>query len=97
MMEEKKKRRHLGGTSDGREEEAGMPNPHTCFSSNRASIVLAAIEQARMVPVMGNPGPHVHDIRHRMEVPMLSHQKSDVTSTRFGFWLKEEEAPFLPC
>ena len=85
MMEEKKKRRHLGGTSDGREEEAGMPNPHTCFSSNRASIVLAAIEQARMVPVMGNPGPHVHDIRHRMEVPMLSHQKSDATSTRFEF------------
>ena len=84
-MEEKKKRRHLGGTSDGRKEEAGMPNPHTCSSSNRASIVLAAIEQARMVPVMGNPGPHVHDIRHRMEVPMLSHQKSDATSTRFEF------------
>ena len=45
VMEEKKKQRHLGGTSDGREEEAGMPNPHTCSSSNRASIVLAAIEQ----------------------------------------------------
>ena len=45
MMEEKKKRRHLGGTSDGREEEAGMPNPHTCSGSNLASIVLAAIEK----------------------------------------------------
>ena len=57
---------------------------------------LAAIKQARMVPVMGNPSLHVHDTRHRMEVPLLSHQKSDTTSTRFGFWLKEEEAPFLP-
>ena len=54
VMEEKKKRRHLGGTSDGREEEAGMPNPHTSFNSNRASIVLAAIERERMVLAMGN-------------------------------------------
>ena len=54
MMEEKKKRRHLSGTSDGREEEAGMPNPHTSSNSNRASIILAAIERERMVPVMGN-------------------------------------------
>ena len=90
MMEEKKKRRHLGGTSDGREEEAGMPNPHTCFSSNRASIVLAAIEQAWMVPMMGNPSPPVYDIRHRMEVPVLSHQKSDTIPIRFEFQLKEE-------
>ena len=74
-----------------------MPSPHTCSSSNRASIVLAAIEQARMVLVMGNPSPHVHDTRHRMEVPLLLHQKSDATSTHSGFWLKEEEAPFLPC
>ena len=44
-MEERKKQGHLGGLSDGREEEAGMPNLHTCSSSNRASIVLAAIEQ----------------------------------------------------
>ena len=73
-----------------------MPNPHTCSSSNRASIVLAAIEQARMVPVIGNLGPHVHGTRHGMEVPVLSHQKPGATSTRFGFWLKEEEAPFLP-
>ena len=36
VMEEKKKRRHLGGTSDGREEEAEMPNPHTSSNSNRA-------------------------------------------------------------
>ena len=61
-MEEKKKRRHLGGTNDGRKEEVRMPNPYTCSSSNRASIVLAAIEQTRMVPVMGNPDPYVHDI-----------------------------------
>ena len=44
-MEEKKKRRHSGGASDGREEEAGMSNPHTSFDSNRASIILATIEQ----------------------------------------------------
>ena len=45
VMEERKKQRYLGGPSDGREEEAGMPNPHTCSGSNRASIFLAAIEQ----------------------------------------------------
>ena len=57
--EEKKKQKHLGGTSDGRkveveapgwpsdgrEEEAGMPHPHTYSGNNRASIFLAAIEQ----------------------------------------------------
>ena len=53
-MEEKKKQKHLGGTSDGREEEAGMPNPHSNSNSNRASIVLAAVEQKWMVPTMGN-------------------------------------------
>ena len=73
-MEERKKQRHLGGPSDGREEEAGMSNLHTCSGNSQASIVLATIEQAQMVPVMGNPGPHVHDIQHRMEVLMLSHQ-----------------------
>ena len=44
VMEEKKKQRHLGGTSDGREEDAGMPNPRTSSNCNRASIILAAIE-----------------------------------------------------
>ena len=53
-MEEKNKRRRLDGTSDGREEEAGMQNPHTNFDSNRASIILAAIERERMVSMMGN-------------------------------------------
>ena len=42
----------MDGTSDGREEEAETPNPHTCSSSNRASIALAAIEQVWMVPAM---------------------------------------------
>ena len=54
VMEEKKKQRHLDGTSDGREEEAGMPNPHTSSNNNRVSTVLAAIERERMVPAMGN-------------------------------------------
>ena len=54
MMEEKKKKRHLGGTNDGREEETGMPNPHTSSACNRASITLVAIERERMVLAMGN-------------------------------------------
>ena len=54
MMEEKKKRRHLGGTSDGREEEAGMPNPRTSFDCNRASIILVALERERTVLMMRN-------------------------------------------
>ena len=54
VMEEKKKRRHLGGTSDGREEEAGMPNPRTSSDCNQASIILAAIERERMVSAMRN-------------------------------------------
>ena len=53
-MEEKKKQRHLGGTSDGREEKTGMPNPRTSFNSNRASIILAVIEREQLVPAMGN-------------------------------------------
>ena len=59
-------------------------------------LALAAIEQVWMVLTMGGPSPHVRNTRHRMEVPVLLHQKSDATSTCFGFWLKEEEAPFLP-
>ena len=54
MMEEKKKRRHLGGTSDGREQEAGMPNPRTSSDYNRASVILVALERERMVPTMRN-------------------------------------------
>ena len=84
----------MDGTDDGREEEVGTPNPHTYSSSNRASIALAAIEQVWMVPAMGNLNPHMRDTWHRMKVPVL-HQKSDATSTCFGFWLKEEETPFL--
>ena len=53
-MEEKKKQRHPGGASDGREEEAGMPNPRIRSDSNRVRIILAIIEQERMVPAMGN-------------------------------------------
>ena len=53
-MEEKKKQRHLGGTNDGREEEAGMPNPCTSSNCNRVSIILAVIEKERMVPTMRN-------------------------------------------
>ena len=36
----------MDGTDSGREEEAGMPNLHTCSNSNRTTIALAAIEQA---------------------------------------------------
>ena len=54
MMEEKKKQRHPDGASDGREEEAGMPNPRTSSDSNRARIILVIIERERMVPAMGN-------------------------------------------
>ena len=54
MMEEKKKRRHPDGASDGREEEVGIPNPRTSSDSNRASIMLAMIGRERMVPAMGN-------------------------------------------
>ena len=53
-MEEKKKRRHLGGTSDGREEEAGMPNPRTSSDSHQASVILATLEREQMVPTMRN-------------------------------------------
>ena len=53
-MEEKKKRRHLGDTSDGREEEAGMPNPRTSSDCNRASVIVVALERERMVPTMRN-------------------------------------------
>ena len=53
-MEEKKKQRHPSGTSDGREEEAGMLNPHTSSDGSRASIILATIARKRMVPVMKN-------------------------------------------
>ena len=53
-MEEKKKQRHLDGTSDEREEEAGMPNPHTSSDSYQASVILVALERERMVPTMRN-------------------------------------------
>ena len=59
-----------------------MPNPHTSSNRNQASIVLATIEREQMVPAMGNLSAVA--------------PKSDATSTCFGFWLKEEEAPFLP-
>ena len=80
----------LDGTGGEKEEEVGTTNPHTCYSSNQVSIALAAIEQVWMVPVMGNPNPHMHDTQRWMKIPISSHQKSDVTFTCFGFWLKEE-------
>ena len=54
VIEEKKKQRHLGGTSDGREEEVGMPNPRTSSDCNRASVILVALERERMVPTIRN-------------------------------------------
>ena len=80
-MEEKKKQ--------------GRQNLHTCSSSNRASIALSATEQVWMAPEMGGPNPHMRGTRRWMKIPVLSHQKSDATSTCFGFWLKEEVTPFL--
>ena len=88
-------RTSMDGTDGGREEEAGMPHPHTCSSSNQTSISLVAIEQVWMVPAMGSPNPHMCDTWRWMKVLVLLHQKFDVTSTCFGFWLKEEETPFL--
>ena len=44
-----------GGTREGREEEAGMPNPRTSSNSHQASVILAALERERMVPTMRNP------------------------------------------
>ena len=73
----------------------GRQNLHTCSSSNRVSIALAANEQVWMVPEMGSPNPHKCCTWRRMKIPMLSHQKSDATSTYFGFWLKEKRTPFL--
>ena len=43
------------GTSEGREEEAGMPSPRTSSDSHQASAILAALERERMVPTMRNP------------------------------------------
>ena len=42
------------GTSEGREEEAGMPSPHTSSDSNQANAILAALERERMVLTMRN-------------------------------------------
>ena len=53
-MEEKEKRKHIGGTNDGREEEVGMPNPRISSDSHQASVILAALERERMVPTMRN-------------------------------------------
>ena len=44
-----------GGTGEGREEEAGMPSPHTSSDSHQASVILAVLERERMVPTMRNP------------------------------------------
>ena len=43
------------GTSEEREEEAGMPSPRTSFDSHQASAILAALDRERMVPTMRNP------------------------------------------
>ena len=79
----------LDGTGGKREKEAKMPNLHTCSSSNRAVITLAVTKQVWMVPKMGGPNPHMRGTRHRMKIPVLSHQKSDATYTCFDFgWRK---------
>ena len=68
-MDEKKKQKHQDvpsygreekaeakwGTSEGREEEAGMPSPHTSSDSHQASAILVALKRERMVPTMRNP------------------------------------------
>ena len=107
-MEEKKKRRcpihdlALAATKQvwtgpaGEEKKRqGRQNLHTCSSSNRASIALAANEQVWMVSEMGSLNPHMRGTLCWMKIPVLLHQKSNATSTCFGFWLKEEETPFL--
>ena len=44
-----------GGTSEGREEEVGMPSPRTSSDSHQASAMLAALKREQMVPTMSNP------------------------------------------
>ena len=44
-----------GGTSEGREEEVGMPSPLTSSDSHQASAILAALERERMEPTIRNP------------------------------------------
>ena len=98
------------GTGGGREEEAEVPNSRPWFSSTgwhrwwkrrrsrdaKISILaLAAIEQVWMVLEMGSLNPHMRGTWRWMKISMLSYQKSNVISTCFGFWLKEEETPFL--
>ena len=99
-MEEKKKQRHLVHNLALAATRQVWMAPVMEERKKRGCQIpiptLAAIEQARMVPATGSPSPHVHNTWHRMEVLVLSHQKSDATSTCFGFWLKEEKAPFLP-
>ena len=43
------------GTSEGEEEEVGMPSPRTSFDFHQASAILAALEREWMVPTMRNP------------------------------------------
>ena len=44
-----------GGTSEGREEEVGMPSPLTSSDSHQASAILATLERERMILTMRNP------------------------------------------
>ena len=43
------------GTSEGREEEVGMPSPRTSSDSHQVSTILEVLERERMVPTMRNP------------------------------------------
>ena len=43
------------GTSERKEEEAGMPSPRTSFDSHQASAILAVLEREWMVPTMRKP------------------------------------------
>ena len=43
-----------GGTSEGREEEAGMLNSRISPDSYHAGVILAILERERMVLIMSN-------------------------------------------
>ena len=56
MMDEKEEEEEAeGGTSEGREEEAGMLNPCVSPNSYHAGAILVMLERERMVLMMSNP------------------------------------------
>ena len=79
MMEEKKKRRQKKAPMKEERRKRGCPIPALALTPNtRVSYKQRSRESGRY---------------RRWETPLLSHQKSDVTGTYFGFWLKEEASP----